>query len=134
MDAYFRKPVGRVQKMCVAKLWPMIGKMIPLVCLALIMGCGGGKPVPLGEAISPVDEQGYVAALKKKHTREMDFTGNPLKSMIYVSASGIKTDASLCKWMLEGLSLPGRYRRSDHFFLFFFFFFMSPGFFLRLRP
>jgi TfoX/Sxy family transcriptional regulator of competence genes len=40
-----------------------------------------------------------IAALKEPHTRPMDFTGKPMKSMIYVGAASIDSDASLEKWV-----------------------------------
>jgi hypothetical protein len=41
----------------------------------------------------------YERALSQPLAREMDFTGRPLKGMIYVSAEGVATDASLQKWV-----------------------------------
>lgn len=37
--------------------------------------------------------------LEKPHAREMDFTGRPLKGMIYVSPEGFRTDAALRSWI-----------------------------------
>ena len=39
------------------------------------------------------------AALREAHTRPMDFTGKPMKSMIYVSAIGTDSDQALSKWV-----------------------------------
>jgi TfoX/Sxy family transcriptional regulator of competence genes len=39
------------------------------------------------------------AALQEPHTRPMDFTGKPMKSMIYVAAEGIDSDSSLERWV-----------------------------------
>ncbi len=39
------------------------------------------------------------AALREPHTRPMDFTGKPMKSMIYVEATGIDSDSSLERWV-----------------------------------
>ena len=39
--------------------------------------------------------QAAAEALAQPHTRPMDFTGKPLKSMIYVDAAGIDSDESL---------------------------------------
>ena len=39
------------------------------------------------------------AALRQPHTRPMDFTGKPLKSMIYVDARGLDSDESLQTWV-----------------------------------
>jgi len=37
--------------------------------------------------------------LQEPHTREMDFTGRVIKSMLYVKPAGIRTKASLMKWV-----------------------------------
>jgi TfoX/Sxy family transcriptional regulator of competence genes len=39
------------------------------------------------------------AALRQPHTRPMDFTGKPMKSMIYVDPAGIDSDSSLERWV-----------------------------------
>ncbi|MGE0268735.1 MAG: TfoX/Sxy family protein [Candidatus Omnitrophota bacterium] len=41
----------------------------------------------------------YEGLLKKPHARKMDFTGRPMKGMIYVSAEGTGTPAALKKWV-----------------------------------
>ncbi len=45
----------------------------------------------------------YEAALKEKHVREMDFTGKPLRGMIYVASPGISSAKQLGKWVARGL-------------------------------
>lgn len=45
----------------------------------------------------------YVEALKKRHVREMDFTGKALKGFVYVSSEGIRTDSALEDWVGLGL-------------------------------
>lgn len=40
-----------------------------------------------------------LAALREPNTRPMDFTGKPMKSMIYVDAVGIDTDPALERWV-----------------------------------
>ncbi len=49
-----------------------------------------------------------VAALHQPHTRPMDFTGKPIKSMIYVDAAGIDADADLAEWVTLAASLAVR--------------------------
>ncbi len=44
-------------------------------------------------------EDGAVAALDEAHTRPMDFTGKPMKSMVYVAPAGTETDAALLAWV-----------------------------------
>lgn len=46
----------------------------------------------------------YADVLKLKHARKMDFTGRPLKGMIFVDPEGYKTKASLAKWMEKGFA------------------------------
>ena len=43
---------------------------------------------------------GASKALGHRHTRPMDFTGKPMKSMIYVSAAGTDGEKSLEHWLL----------------------------------
>jgi TfoX/Sxy family transcriptional regulator of competence genes len=46
-----------------------------------------------------IGEEGYEAALKRPHVRPMDFTGRPMRGMIYVVAAGIKTREALSSWL-----------------------------------
>jgi len=39
------------------------------------------------------------AALDETHTHVMDFTGKPIKSMIYVEPAGFRTDGELSQWI-----------------------------------
>jgi TfoX/Sxy family transcriptional regulator of competence genes len=45
------------------------------------------------------------AALRQPHTRAMDFTGKPMKSMIYVSPLGTDSDEALAAWVKSALRL-----------------------------
>jgi TfoX/Sxy family transcriptional regulator of competence genes len=49
-------------------------------------------------------EQAAVA-LRQAHTRPMDFTGRPIKSMIYVSAAGTDSDRDLAAWVESAFTL-----------------------------
>jgi hypothetical protein len=59
----------------------------------------------------------YDDALAQPHARPMDFTGRPLKGMVYVSPEGIRTEAALARWVRRGLAFlsaaapSGRLRR-----------------------
>ena len=46
-----------------------------------------------------VGQENCEFALKQKHVTEMDFTGKPLKGMIYVLPDGMKRKDSLKKWV-----------------------------------
>lgn len=43
-------------------------------------------------------------ALARKHVRPMDFTGRPLRGMVYVDAAGCGSARSLRSWIEQGLS------------------------------
>lgn len=55
------------------------------------------------ELMVRVGPEAYDAALKDKHTREMDFTGKPLRGMVYVAAPGLISTKQLGKWIMLGL-------------------------------
>jgi len=54
----------------------------------------------------------YEDALTEQHTRQMDFTGRPLKGFVYVDPEGLTTEESLLKWIDRGIkfasSLPSK--------------------------
>jgi len=45
------------------------------------------------------------SALREPHTRPMDFTGRPMKSMIYVDAHGTDLDEALEAWVSSAVAL-----------------------------
>lgn len=49
----------------------------------------------------------YAAALKVKHTHEMDFTGKPLKGFIYVAPEGFDADEDLQSWVDRCVAFTG---------------------------
>jgi hypothetical protein len=50
----------------------------------------------------PPDE--VITALSRPHTRPMDFTGKPMKSMIFVDAHGSDSDQTLHEWVKSALT------------------------------
>jgi len=50
-----------------------------------------------------VGPEQYQQCLAEPHAREMDFTGRPLKGMLYITAEGIRDDQALLDWL--GLSV-----------------------------
>lgn len=55
------------------------------------------------ELMVRVGPNAYEAALARKHVREMDFTGRPLRGMVYVGAAGIRSSRQLGSWVDRGL-------------------------------
>jgi TfoX/Sxy family transcriptional regulator of competence genes len=57
--------------------------------------------------LDPADAE---RALQEPHTRPMDFTGKPMKKMVYVDPEGTASEDDLAKWVDAGadyaMSLP----------------------------
>ena len=47
--------------------------------------------------------EGAAQALTEPHVREMDFTGKPIRSMVYVSPDGVCSDEDLSAWVQRGV-------------------------------
>ncbi|MBC8423378.1 TfoX/Sxy family protein [bacterium] len=54
-----------------------------------------------------VGPEAYADTLALPHACEMDFTGKPLKGMVYVDAKGLGTQADLCAWVERGIAFAG---------------------------
>ncbi len=53
--------------------------------------------VRIGDAV-------YASAVQEPHARAMDFTGRPMRGMVYVAPAGIASAAALRKWVGRALS------------------------------
>ena len=58
--------------------------------------CSG---VVKSELMLRVGPDQYDQCLTRKHAREMDFTGKPMKGFVYVAENGLETDESLRDWI-----------------------------------
>ena len=69
------------------------------------------------ELMVRVGPDAYDEALLRPHAREMDFTGKPMRGMLYVGAKGIDADKDLAAWIDRGAafasSLPGKKPRKS---------------------
>ena len=72
-------------------------KMFGGICFLINgnMACG----VLDKELMLRLGKPGAAEALRHPHTREMDFTGRPLKSMVYVRREGLRSKVALEKWV-----------------------------------
>jgi len=46
----------------------------------------------------------FQEALAEPHARPMDFTGRPMRGMVYVTPEGCRTDEALKRWVEQGLN------------------------------
>jgi hypothetical protein len=56
------------------------------------------------ELMVRVGPDGYPDALSQPYAREMDFTGRPMRGMVYVGVDGIAEDEDLAAWIERGIS------------------------------
>jgi len=54
-----------------------------------------------------VGPQAYADALTQPHAHEMDFTGRPMKGLVYVDADGIEDESDLVRWVDRGVAFAG---------------------------
>jgi TfoX/Sxy family transcriptional regulator of competence genes len=59
------------------------------------------------EAMLRLGEDGADAALDEPHTRPMDFTGRPMKGMVYVAAAGVEDAPSVRLWVDRAVAFAG---------------------------
>jgi hypothetical protein len=64
--------------------------------------CSGVLKTDLVLRLTPEEAD---AALREPHTRPMDFTGKPMKSMVYVNAIGTDSDQALATWVGSAVKL-----------------------------
>ncbi len=55
------------------------------------------------DLMARVGPDAHAAALKIANARPMDFTGRPMKSMVFVGEKGWKSDKSLKDWIDRGV-------------------------------
>ncbi len=63
--------------------------------------CCGITPTDLMVRVGP-DQ--YDEALAQPHARPMDFTGRPLKGLVYVAPAGVRTQAALASWVARAVT------------------------------
>jgi TfoX/Sxy family transcriptional regulator of competence genes len=72
------------------------------------MACG----VMGSELMVRLDYEEAERAAGRPHARPMDFTGRPMRGMVYVSAAGVADDGDLAEWVEAGAdhaaSLPAK--------------------------
>ena len=103
--AYDEKLLERVRKTLASQAGVSEINMFGGVCFSINgnMACG----VQESELVVRVGPEQHDSALKEKHARPMDFTGRPMRGMVYVSQEGCKDSRSLKKWVGRGVRFAG---------------------------
>ena len=97
--AYDENLAGRVRKLLAPRKGLTEKKMFGGLAFLLSgrMCCGVLKD----DLVVRVGPDRYAAALSRPHARPMDLTGRPIAGFLYVGPRGVKTGASLSKWLRE---------------------------------
>jgi TfoX/Sxy family transcriptional regulator of competence genes len=72
--------------------------------IAFMVGGHMAIGVARDELMVRVGVDGQDRALAEPHTRQMDFTGRPMRGMVFVAAEGLATDADLRRWVAAGVA------------------------------
>lgn len=98
--AYDERLAERVRNMLAARPGYSERKMFGGLCFMLNgnMTCG----IVGDELMVRLAPDKYEDALAQPHARPMDFTGRPMKGMVYVGTGGIRGDGALAEWVERG--------------------------------
>ncbi|HWL85270.1 MAG TPA: TfoX/Sxy family protein [Polyangiaceae bacterium] len=100
--SYDEKLAMRVRKVLAVRDNVVEKKMFGGLCFMVngAMCCG----LTTSDFMVRVGPTQYDDALAEPHARPMDFTGRPLKGMVYVAPEGLRTDDALTRWVHRGLA------------------------------
>jgi TfoX/Sxy family transcriptional regulator of competence genes len=108
--AYDERLAERVREVLGRKRSVREQKMFGRLCFMLNgnMCCG----IVGDELMVRVGPEAHEDSLARPHARPMDFTGRPMRGMVYVAVPGLKTKRSLTQWVDRGVafaaSLPAK--------------------------
>lgn len=96
---YDEKLADRIHKMLAKQKGLTKKKMFGGITFMLNgnMCCGVLK----SDLVVRIGPKNYENALAEPHVRPMDFTGQPLKGLVFVDPAGYQTDEDLAKWVKQ---------------------------------
>jgi hypothetical protein len=77
----------------------MMGGLIFMVDEKMCVGVDIDKKSGEDRLMVRIGEEEYLAALKEKGSREMDFTGTPMKGFVFIGPDGFDLDDDLEYWL-----------------------------------
>ncbi|MFP6594575.1 MAG: TfoX/Sxy family protein [Dehalococcoidia bacterium] len=108
--AYDEGVVERVRELLDGHAW--VSERSMFVGLAFLLNGNMILGVLGDELVVRVGPDAYDDALEREHARLMDFTGRPMKGLVYVAPEGFSEDSDLDGWVALGLeyasSLPAK--------------------------
>ena len=103
--AYDERLAGRVRDVLAGRIGVEERKMFGGLSFLVYgnMSCG----VVNDTLMVRVGPDAYEASLERAHVRPMDFTGRPMRGMVYVDPVGIRTKRTLAPWVERGVAFAG---------------------------
>ncbi len=72
--------------------------------LCFLVGGHMAAGIVQDQLVVRVGPDAYEDALAEPHVRPMDFTGKPMKGIVYVTKEGLMNDTDLKSWLRRGVS------------------------------
>ena len=82
----------------------MMGGLIFMVDQKMCVGIDKDKKTGKNRLMARIGVDEYHKALKEKGSREMDFTGKPMKGFVFIYEDGIDQDDDLEFWIQKALN------------------------------
>ena len=104
-DEYLADRVGRAFKeLNVAFVEKkMMGGLIFMVDDKMCVGIDKDKKTGEDRLMARIGQEEYQLALKEKGSREMDFTGTPMKGFVFIGPEGFDSDEDLEFWLQKAV-------------------------------
>ena len=77
----------------------MMGGLIFMVDEKMCVGVDKDKKIGEDRLMARIGQDVYQAALKERGSREMDFTGTPMKGFVFIGPEGFDSDDDLEYWL-----------------------------------
>ena len=90
----------------------MMGGLVYMVDEKMCVGIHKDRKTGEDRIMARIGREEYVAALKEKGSREMDFTGTPMKGFVFIGPDGFDSDEDLEYWLSMALKFNPQAKKS----------------------
>ena len=92
----------------------MMGGLIFMVDEKMCVGVDKDKETGEDRIMARIGQDEYLAALKEKGSREMDFTGTPMKGFVFIGPAGFDSDDDLEYWLKRAIKFNPEARKTKN--------------------
>jgi hypothetical protein len=91
----------------------MMGGLIFMVDEKMCVGVDKDKKTGEDRLMARIGQDEYLAALKEQGSREMDFTGTPMKGFVFIGPDGFDSDDDLEYWLRMAIKFNPQARKTN---------------------